>query len=544
MADDTYPRGYRHDPHDRGGASDSGPATDPLTELARLIGQSDPFSPDRNRQPDPRRSSAYPQSADWRAQQYDPQQQDPQHYDPQHYDPQHYDQGAQDDRYGTAAPQHYAGHTDGSADQYASYQNGYAYPQADQHAASCGDQGYAEQPYHPEQRAHHQDPPVYPQEPQAYHPDQHPYHQDQAIYAAEHQAYAGQAGEAQQPGEYAAAQAHQPVPGYPTPPFFGADPNARPDEYYEDAPAPRRGWMVTAAALVGLAVVGTAGAFAYRAVFTGGAARIISRDLAPSKITPAQANQDNANKPGDRLAAAGQNEKLGPPPEQPMTIPEPPRTVPPAITQTQAMAPPPAPAPAPAPVLPAAPSSPNPVSVPADTGSNPAPRKVRTEKINPQPVGDAQATRPAGPIRNVGPTPAQPRVVAPAPPANSNAPLSLAPQGINSAPDPAPAPAPEPRVHTTAIAPPPPVERSGGGSGYYVQLSAQKSEEEARSSFRGIQARHTSLLGGHQVVVRRKDLGSRGIFYGAQVGPFSRESAAKLCKDLEAAGQSCMVQRN
>jgi hypothetical protein len=91
----------------------------------------------------------------------------------------------------------------------------------------------------------------------------------------------------------------------------------------------------------------------------------------------------------------------------------------------------------------------------------------------------------------------------------------------------------------------PALERSGtGGSGYYVQLSAQKSEEEAKSSFRGIQARHGSLLGGQQVVIRRKDLGGKGVFYGAQVGPFSREAAGKLCEDLKAAGQSCMIQKN
>jgi hypothetical protein len=34
------------------------------------------------------------------------------------------------------------------------------------------------------------------------------------------------------------------------------------------------------------------------------------------------------------------------------------------------------------------------------------------------------------------------------------------------------------------------------------------------------------------------------VFYGAQVGPFSREAAAKLCEDLKAAGQSCMIQKN
>jgi hypothetical protein len=173
------------------------------------------------------------------------------------------------------------------------------------------------------------------------------------------------------------------------------------------------------------------------------------------------------------------------------------------------------------------------------------PRVVRTERIKPteQPA-DALATRPPGPARagaQAAVQPPQPRVAPPAPSA-PNAPLSLAPQGVPNTVAPAPAPPP----HTTALAAPgPAAERSGGGgSGYYVQLSAQKSEEEAKSSFRGIQARHGSLLGGQQPVIRRKDLGSKGVFYGAQVGPLSRDAAAKLCEDLKAAGQSCMIQRN
>ena len=515
MADDTYSRGYRNDPYDRGGAGGSGQATDPLTELARLIGQSDPFSPERNRQPDPRYADPHAQPAEWQA---DPQQAQQYHQgEPQHY---------ADDRYGAAE-----GH---------GVQNGYAYPQQaqqqPQHDAHYGDAaGYPEPAY---------------QQDQQYHPDQHPHYQEQ--HYQQEQAYpqgqpAYQASGAPEHGGHGGydAASDDPQAGHGAPPFFDTDPNMRPDDYYEDERAPRRGWLVTAAALVGLAVVGTAGAFAYRAVFTGGEARIITRDMSPNKITPAQTTQDSAAKGGnDRLASAGQNERLGPPPEQPLTIPDPPRTVPPAITQVQ----PAAPAPAPAPVVPAAPSAPAQASLPADNST----RKVRTEKIKPDQVGDTQA--PIGPApmvrtappagRNVAPSPsAQPRVATTAPAApGPNAPLSLAPQGV---PD-APAPPPAPRVHTTAVAPPAqPVERNAGaGSGYYVQVSAQKSEEEAKSSFRGIQAHHSGLLGGQAPVIRRKDLGNRGIFYGAQVGPLSREAAAKLCEDLKAAGQSCMIQKN
>jgi sporulation related protein len=501
MADDTYSRGYRNDRHDRGGPGDSAP--DPLTELARLIGQSDPFAPDRKRHAD------------------------------QHPAPyaQPYDTGAHDDRYGAAGePQQYADSPHGPAEGYAADQNGYAYPQATQHEAGYGDtSGYGEQqPYHQDQQAYQPDQQAYQQDEHAYHHDQHAaYHQDQPPYAQSEPPYFGQASAAPEPADEGDDVALHPDQhgGYPAPPFFG-DPN------YDDAPAPRRGWVVTAAALVGLAVVGTAGAFAYRAVFTGSETRIITRDVGPSKITPVQTGQDSANKPSDRLASAGQNERLGPPAEQPIAIPEPPRTVPPALGQNQPQAP--------APVLPAPPSAATP---PMDPAGPPA-RVVRTERIKPadQP-GDATTSRPAGPAR-AGTSPAvqppQPRVAAQAPAAPAaNAPLSLAPQGFPNTAAPAPPP------HTTAVASTgPAVERNGGGSGYYVQVSAQKSEDEAKSSFRGIQARHASLLGGQHPVIRRKDLGSKGVFYGAQVGPFSREAAVKLCEDLKAAGQSCMIQKN
>jgi hypothetical protein len=509
MADDTYSRGYRNDHHDRGGAGDSGPATDPLTELARLIGQSDPFAPDRKRPPE-QRPAQYPPP-----------------YDPE----------AHDDRYGTTSePQHYADPSHGSAEEYPAYQNGYVDPAAAQHEAGYDNPAYGEQhPYQQDQQAYQHDPQAYQQDEQAYHQDQHAYPQDPPPYAPSEPAYLAQSHVApghgphgEEGGEGALGPYEDaPVnPGYPAPPFFG-DPN------YDEAPAPRRGWLVTAAALVGLAVVGTAGAMAYRAVFTGSETRIITRDVGPSKITPVQTGQDSASKPGDRLAAAGQNERMGPPAEQPIAIPEPPRTVPPAPGQNQPQPP--------ASVLSAPPSAATP---PIDAAGAPA-RVVRTERIKPadQP-GDAATTRPAGPARAGGSPavqPPQPRVAPPAAPA-SNAPLSLAPQAVPNTAAPAPAPPPL----TTALASTgPAAERSGGGgSGYYVQVSAQKSEDEAKSSFRGIQARHGSLLGGHQPVIRRKDLGSKGVFYGAQVGPLSREAAAKLCEDLKAAGQSCMIQRN
>src|SRR5476651_545672 len=97
MADDTYSRGNRNDPYDRGGTGASGPPTDPLTELARLIGQSDPFAVDGNRRPDPHAVDPHAQPTDWQA-------------DPAHQHPQHYGDDAHDDRYAAAPEQpQYAG---------------------------------------------------------------------------------------------------------------------------------------------------------------------------------------------------------------------------------------------------------------------------------------------------------------------------------------------------------------------------------------------------------------------------------------------------
>ncbi len=83
------------------------------------------------------------------------------------------------------------------------------------------------------------------------------------------------------------------------------------------------------------------------------------------------------------------------------------------------------------------------------------------------------------------------------------------------------------------------------GGGYAVQVSSQRSEAEAQTSFRALQAKFPGQLGGQQPMVRRADLGTKGVYYRALVGPFaSMEQAAGVCSSLKAAGGSCIVQRN
>ena len=88
------------------------------------------------------------------------------------------------------------------------------------------------------------------------------------------------------------------------------------------------------------------------------------------------------------------------------------------------------------------------------------------------------------------------------------------------------------------------LEVSFGGA-YAVQVASQRSAAEARASFRALRAKFPNQLGGREPIVRRTDLGAKGIYYRAMVGPFaSMEKAAGMCRTLKAAGCNCLVQRN
>jgi hypothetical protein len=78
-----------------------------------------------------------------------------------------------------------------------------------------------------------------------------------------------------------------------------------------------------------------------------------------------------------------------------------------------------------------------------------------------------------------------------------------------------------------------------------VQVSARRSEADARASFRSLQSKFPRQLGGRTAVVQRADLGAKGIYYRALVGPFASAGAAdQFCGSLKTAGGQCVVQRN
>ena len=100
------------------------------------------------------------------------------------------------------------------------------------------------------------------------------------------------------------------------------------EEYYEDAPPSRRRLGIMAiVGVFALAVIGTAGAFGYRALFgSSGSTQpppVIKADAGPSKVVPATTGKDaQSNKLiTDRMNERGQSEKLVSREEQPIDKP-------------------------------------------------------------------------------------------------------------------------------------------------------------------------------------------------------------------------------
>jgi hypothetical protein len=328
-------------------------------------------------------------------------------------------------------------------------------------------------------------------------------------------------------------------------------------EYFDDAPTSRRRLAVMAiAGVLALAVIGTAGAFGYRALFgSSGSPQpppVIKADTGPSKIVPATTGKEaQSNKLiTDRMNERGQSEKLVSREEQPLDKPttvvlsqpapqselgsgvigsEPKKVRTIAIHPDQSV------------VADATPQGATPPAAvaPARAAATPAsvpPARVGTATAEVEQDAAPSPTRAPAPVRSAAPTP-------------NGAPLSLNPDAPPArAAERAPA-APSRTASVAAPAPMAPVPSAAagnaGGPGSYVQVSSQRSEAEAQGAFRSLQAKYPNQLGGRQPLIFRVDLGAKGTYYRTMVGPFANASeAGELCSSLKAAGGQCLIQRN
>ncbi len=77
--------------------------------------------------------------------------------------------------------------------------------------------------------------------------------------------------------------------------------------------------------------------------------------------------------------------------------------------------------------------------------------------------------------------------------------------------------------------------------GTMVQVSSQRTQDAAQATFRDLQVRYPSILGGYPINVQRADLGDRGTYYRVRVGPFASADAQSLCSQLKNAGGDCIL---
>ena len=318
-------------------------------------------------------------------------------------------------------------------------------------------------------------------------------------------------------------------------PAYSDDPYAYQGGYeQEPEPRTRSGWVVTVAAVLTLAVVGTGAAFAYR-TYVGssriGEPPIIKADNSPAKVAPAQSDA-GASKIPDRMPPGGGGEKLVSREEAPVGVNSRTGASPVEIPPLNQNSSPPAVA------------SVSPTGLVLATGSTPnnEPRKIKALTVKGDaaddggmPAGAAAPAKPAPAARSAS-TPTAPAQRSPwAADAGANTPPTLSPQTPASDPTP-----PTRLAATNAVQTAP----SAGGN-YLVQVSSEKNEAHARASYRALQNKFSAALGSRPPVIKRADLGAKGVYYRAMVGPFgSTEEAAKFCGNLKSAGGQCVVQRN
>lgn len=349
------------------------------------------------------------------------------------------------------------------------------------------------------------------------------------------------------------------------PPDYDAQHQDAEDEPRDFRRSRSRKGMLTAAALVIVAVGGVGAAMVFRngkPAGINGQPPVIAADTGPSKVAPVNpggAEIPNQNKQiyersGD---ASADKTKVVSREEQPVDIQQAARSMAPRPTQGANGA-----------ITPTdtasaglAPTEPGLVPIPAVPGLG-EPRKVRTVAIRPDGTpAPANATVSNGPgqgivtgsapsNRPVPATPAQTAQAAPRPQQPSATPAT-APKTQERAAAPATPPAaqtPPANTRTAALAPQQPepaatAPRADPNGGFAVQLGAPGSEAEARATFAALQRKYPGQLSGQSPIVRKTELNGKTV-YRLRVGPYSREDASTMCSALQAAGGQCFIAKN
>jgi hypothetical protein len=519
---------------------------DPLAELARLVGQDDPF---RNvfrpaavpsgpvpqpTAPDPRqsRAEAQPRWAGEGVAHGEPPRHDGQGhgheghgYEDHGYDDRAYDDRAYDDR----AYDAHAGADHGYDPQGHGDQDG-----PDHDRVARADPRYPQGAYdHPQAAAH----PGYAES--GVHHEQHGYAEpDDGYYAAEQAAY-DQAGAAD--GYLDPAAAPSPLPDM----WARGEAGVAPEVDHGQGPvsldrprsSARRPVAVLAAVLL-LTAGGLGASFlAKGGAVSGGTSATAGRGaptiLAASGPTKVKVDDGSATAPEDQdaeLLNKSANLTSGPvkivsSQEQPADLAQLPKS---DLADGARPLPPPSPSPFPEPKRVK-------TFVVHPDGSmlsgDAAPASSSVAAPAPSTGGDAPAALPATP-KTAARGGTTPRVAAAASPAAEPTIASLS--GDPASTDPA-------AVATTSAKPPRAAPATGGS--YGVQLASSPVEADANAAFAKLKKRYPSLLGGLTATVHKAETGDKPV-YRVRVGGMTQDEAKALCTQLQTAGGACLVMHN
>ncbi|WP_374311095.1 tetratricopeptide repeat protein [Dongia sp.] len=115
---------------------------------------------------------------------------------------------------------------------------------------------------------------------------------------------------------------------------------------------------------------------------------------------------------------------------------------------------------------------------------------------------------------------------------------------VASAAAPIAEPAPEPAATAPAtaeeqVAALPPAEPAAG---IRLQLASVPNEADIEGEWKRLKKRIGVPLADQELHVERADLGTKGVFYRLQIGPFADRAAAQAaCQDIKAAGGDCLL---
>ncbi|HEV7328337.1 MAG TPA: SPOR domain-containing protein [Bosea sp. (in: a-proteobacteria)] len=361
------------------------------------------------------------------------------------------------------------------------------------------------------------------------------------------------------------AYAPQPEQAYHQPAAeYDGQPEEAEHEHRDFRRTRSRKGMLTAAALVVVAVGGVAAAMVFRngrPAGVNGQPPVIAADSGPSKVAPVNpggAEIPNQNKQiyersGD---ASADKTKVVSREEQPVDVQQAARSMAPRPTQSSNGA-----------ITPTdtaaaglAPTEPGLIPIPAVPGLG-EPRKVRTVAIRPDGTPaptNAAVTNGAGQGIVTGSAPSsRPATTGSATPAPAAQTPATAPKTQERAAAPATPPAaqtPPANTRTAALAPQQQTQaaapaaaagpRTDPNGGFAVQLGAPGSEAEARATFAALQRKYPDQLSGQSPIIRKTELAGGKTVYRLRVGPYAREDASSMCTALQAAGGQCFIAKN